>query len=559
MKAPTIEIPATLDNSKERYYSLPKAPVLRPTLKEWSDPLTYISKISIEMQKYGICKIIPPQGWKPEFSIDSSGFWFKTRMQNLSCLHGLNRSSKNYFLNLIKFHSQSQESANFTKPPIVEKKPLDLLQLRNIVEELGGFELVSREKKWKVVAQEMGYSNQAWIAKAIGIHYEKWIKPFQEFTQNDVIADTKAVEFLGIPKFKKFSSREMVKAIPIIKKKHDMIVDVLQGVCSICTKGHDEDKLLLCDGCNKGFHLYCLEPKLEFVPFSDWYCAQCLKEIDSNFGFDDGKIRCLYEFQYISNKFKRDWFFKKTKSFKISSQDVEDEFWKLVHSPFQDVEVEYGADLHSSLHGSGFPTLEKAPKNKYSKCPWNLNNLPILSKSVFRHIKSDISGMIVPWLYVGMIFSAFCWHTEDHYTYSINYLHWGEPKTWYGIPSSHANKFEDVMRQLMPDLFKANPDLLFHLTTIVSPWELRKHDISVCTIDQNPGEFVITFPRGYHAGFNQGFNFAEAVNFALPDWFGFGRECNERYREYCKNPVFCHDELLFATVHSELDPESAKW
>ena len=60
----------------------------------------------------------------------------------------------------------------------------------------------------------------------------------------------------------------------------------------------------------------------------------------------------------------------------------------------------------------------------YLSSGWNLNNMPVLEASVLTHVTADICGMKLPWLYVGMCFSSFCWHIEDHWSYSINYLHW---------------------------------------------------------------------------------------------------------------------------------------
>jgi histone demethylase JARID1 len=150
-----------------------------------------------------------------------------------------------------------------------------------------------------------------------------------------------------------------------------------------------------------------------------------------------------------------------------------------------------------------------------------------------------------------MCFSCFCWHVEDHWSYSINYLHFGEIKTWYGVSAAHAEAFESAMKSEARELFERAPDLLHHLVTIMNPYFLRDSGVPIYTLDQHEGEFVVTFPRAYHAGFNQGFNFAEAVNFAPCDWIPMGRQAVESYKHVKRHTVFAHDELVCKIATSE--------
>ncbi|XP_068125459.1 lysine-specific demethylase 5B [Hyperolius riggenbachi] len=344
-------------------------------------------------------------------------------------------------------------------------------------------------------------------------------------------------------------------------KKSRSAVDLY--VCLLCGSGSDEDRLLLCDGCDDSYHTFCLIPPLNDVPKGDWRCPKCLAQECSKpqeaFGFEQAsRDYTLRMFGEMADNFKSDYFNMPVHM--VPTELVEKEFWRLVSTIEEDVTVEYGADIASKEFGSGFPVRNgkfrvKPEDEEYIDCGWNLNNMPVMEPSVLTYITADICGMKLPWLYVGMCFSSFCWHIEDHWSYSINYLHWGEPKTWYGAPGYAAEQLEEVMKKLAPELFVAQPDLLHQLVTIMNPNTLMSHGVPIYRTNQCAGEFVITFPRAYHSGFNQGFNFAEAVNFCTVDWLPLGRQCVEHYRLLNRYCVFSHDEMIckMANRADELD------
>lgn len=336
-----------------------------------------------------------------------------------------------------------------------------------------------------------------------------------------------------------------------------------QVYCVSCHEGKDEELLLLCDieGCNSGRHTYCCDPVLDEVPEGEWRCPKCIESEDAKIGLDWGFYDAdveynLNTFTEFANQYKCDYF-KVDNVSKVSCEAVEREFWRNVVSHENPVAVKYGADLITSRVGSGFPRKEDKHtgpdsklKQQYANHAWNLNNMPVLGESVLSYFNTGISGMMVPWVYVGMCFSTFCWHTEDHWTYSVNYNHFGERKIWYGVGGQNAEKFEDALKKLAPGLTGRQRDIFHHMTTAANPSLLRSMGVEVTTVHQNAGEFVITFPRAYHAGFNEGLNFAEAVNFAPIDWLAKGRECVQSYSNVRRYLVFSHDELLFKMIEA---------
>ncbi|CAL1376209.1 unnamed protein product [Linum trigynum] len=222
---------------------------------------------------------------------------------------------------------------------------------------------------------------------------------------------------------------------------------------------------------------------------------------------------------------------------------MEQEFWQEIGCGKTET-VEYACDVDGTAFSS-------SPTDPLGSSKWNLKNLSRLPKSVLRLLENAIPGVTDPMLYIGMLFSVFAWHVEDHYLYSINYHHCGAAKTWYGIPGHAALKFEKVVREHVytHDILSADGedgafDVLLGKTTLFPPNILLENEVPVYKAVQKPGEFIITFPRAYHAGFSHGFNCGEAVNFAIGDWFPLGAVASRRYAFLNRMPLLPHEELL---------------
>ncbi|XP_076440210.1 lysine-specific demethylase 4A-like isoform X2 [Babylonia areolata] len=189
-------------------------------------------------------------------------------------------------------------------------------------------------------------------------------------------------------------------------------------------------------------------------------------------------------------------------------EELERKYWK--NAAFGN--AIYGADISGSLTDS-------------EQDVWNINRLGSILDYVAGDYGIKIEGVNTAYLYFGMWKTTFAWHTEDMDLYSINYLHFGAPKSWYTVPPEHGQRLERLAQGFFPGSFQACPAFLRHKMTLISPHILKKFSIPVNKITQEAGEIMITFPYGYHSGYNHGFNCAESTNFATERWIEYGKRC----------------------------------
>ncbi|CAL5871088.1 uncharacterized protein PFLUO_LOCUS5334 [Penicillium psychrofluorescens] len=214
-------------------------------------------------------------------------------------------------------------------------------------------------------------------------------------------------------------------------------------------------------------------------------------------------------------------------------EELETSYWKslMYNNPM------YGADMPGSLFND-------------STTSWNVAKLP----NLLDVLGQKVPGVNTAYLYLGMWKATFAWHLEDVDLYSINYIHFGAPKQWYSISQEDAPRFEQAMRSIWSSDAKNCDQFLRHKTYLVSPSLLKsQYGITVNRLVHYEGEFVITFPYGYHSGYNVGYNCAESVNFATEKWLDYGRTAKKCHCE--DDSVWIDVDEIERKMRGESTPE----
>lgn len=354
-----------------------EAPIFRPSEEEFQDPIEYIERITPLAERFGICRIIPPDTFKPECRVSDEMRFTAYNQYVHKMLHRWGPSSKEF--SAIKKYLATQ-SINFQRPPLIAGLEVDLPRLYHTVQELGGLREVIEKKKWAKVAEDMCIPKTAHDrATKLDDIYCKYLLPYDTLSPverqklfDDVEAD--------------WAKRE-AKA----RRTADKCVESDEQSNEEESEEEDEDE-------------------------EDDASMECMVK---------GRSMPLSQFFRIARNTMALWF----KTAEPTVSEIEAEYWRHVAVRDSHVCVHYGS-IDSSGYGYGFPV--PGPKTKLSPCskhPWNLKVLTNNSGSILRSL-GPVMGVTVPTLHVGMLFSAVCWYRDPHGLPWIEYLHTGASKIW---------------------------------------------------------------------------------------------------------------------------------
>ncbi|XP_078469951.1 uncharacterized protein LOC144732346 [Lampetra planeri] len=519
--------------------ALPEVPVLYPTAREFLDPLAYVEGIRsrAEVEETGACRVAPPTCWRPECRL-SDDMRFVTRVQHVHKL-GRRWGPNEMRLACIRKHLLRQGIA-LEELPLIGGCELDLASLSVLMESLGGMQQLRDARAWQRLADALRVPRAAQDRLArLQEAYCRYLLAFEGLPdgerrglEREVLAERERIEARGGALEGQQGQGDIPEGLGLgasFKPWNRLTSRVRNGVSSngmspLPSDGEDGEGVTnppkethRDSGVLKDVHKWCFKGKS--VSLTAFYRAA--RNLLST--------HCSKE---------------------PSASLIEQKYWEIVQNQDMHVSVHCGK-VDTNFVSSGFPIGRSEPFSRHS---WNLTMLPSNPGSVLRHLGA-LSGVTVPWLNVGMVFSTWVWARDPHYLPSIDYLHTGADKIWYCIPASQKDKLEKVVHSLLQANGKSGLEMLQN--SMVSPEVLSHAGVSVYRTVQRSGQFVVTFPGSFTSSVSCGYSVSETITFAPADWLPLGCRAAEEVKRRCIPNMFPMDKLLYLTAVGELEKGNA--
>lgn len=522
--------------------AMDEIPVLRPSAKEFHDPLVYIESVRAQVEKCGMCRVIPPPDWRPECKLNDE-MRFVTQIQHVHKL-GRRWGPNVQRLACIKKHLRSQ-GITMDELPLIGGCELDLACFFRLINEMGGMQQVTDLKKWNKLADMLRIPKTA---------QDRLAKLQEAYCQYLLSYDSLSPE----------EHRRLEKEVLMEKEILEKRKGPLEGHTEHdYNKFHPLPRFEPKNGLINGVaHRNGFRSKLKEVGQAQLKTGRRRlfaqeKEVAREEEEDKGVLSDFHKCIYKGRSVSLTTFYRTARNImnmcfskEPAPAEIEQEYWRLVEEKDCHVAVHCGK-VDTNTHGSGFPVGKSEP---FSRHGWNLTVLPNNTGSILRHLGA-VPGVTIPWLNIGMVFSTSCWSRDQNHLPYIDYLHTGADCIWYCIPAEEENKLEDVVHTLLQA--NGTPGLqMLESNVMISPEVLCREGIKVHRTVQQSGQFVVCFPGSFVSKVCCGYSVSETVHFATTQWTSMGFEtAKEMKRRHIAKP-FSMEKLLYQIAQAEAKKEN---
>ncbi|XP_067264959.1 protein Jumonji isoform X2 [Chanodichthys erythropterus] len=460
--------PAEPKERGRRSAEVTEVPVFYPGTREFHDPLAYMEFAQGQAEAFGMYRVVPPAGWRPECKL-------KEEMRFVSYVQHVHKLGRRWGPNVqrlacIRRHLRTQ-GINMEEPPLIGGCELDLARFFQILNEMGGMQQVTDLKTWGRLADLLGIprSAQDRLAK-LQEAYCQYLLSYDSLSpaqraqlEKEVLAEKETLERRSGPlEGQGDISQHAALLLPRCEPKNGLVNGALHR------SGARE-------------HLRELDPTAKTTR------QRRLEKRGEEEGVINEQHKCIYR----GKSFSLTTFYRAARntmnmcfSKEPDTAEVEKEYWRLVEEKECHVAVHCGR-VDTKTHGSGFPVGKSEP---FSKHGWNLTVLSNNSGSILRHLGA-VPGVTIPWLNIGMVFSTSCWCRDQNSLPYIDYLHTGADCIWYCIPAEEKSKLDKVVHTLLQA--NGTPGLeMLERNIMISPEVLRRKGVKVYRTVQQSGQFM---------------------------------------------------------------------